>query len=552
MSYYPPAKVLIESNDPQSALESGRKATKDESGEKVGSTGGLQILLLQQCLRDNFRGFISSQWIPSENNSDFQYYPQTNPRKVALSCVDFLSDAQDFTSLRPSAFHEYRAYHIYEKYIVHGCMFPVPLSMNTKDDCTDALFCSKGELDPTLFAIAESEVLDFLAAEVYPMFERTNLAISLSGKDKNSGALSSATDSLAKLGTAINTRRKSLFKSPDRVALTTIMNKILADPTYLASFKTYMCSVGAENFLYAYNDAVELKERLQNLLRMDCSPSPRGDGDADRNEGLSCPNDEEKEEKSRTSTTPSQQALSIAITPRTSVQGSATAAWQVFFHYVNTFYDTYLSLGARFRLNIRTNTMNTFHLQLSQANGVDPNVVSSIEQCTFETLIRDHLDKFLNTSEYRHLVRKGRGSILVIAAGLQERLDIDPSRKADIEAAVRKQKTSVQTNSYFGGSADADDVDTGSDNQITEMGDSFATTASDSTAVGASASADANANASASRKLSKVPDLSSSLFSSANGYGNSNEADVVTRLELKNYVSTVCYPVHILQLRLIL
>jgi hypothetical protein len=91
----------------------------------VASTGGLQILLQQVHLRDSFRKFVSTQWNPSEKNSDFRNYVQTNPRKIALNCIDFWTDAQDFSFMAPSAYQGYRAYHLYEKYIMHGCSHPV-------------------------------------------------------------------------------------------------------------------------------------------------------------------------------------------------------------------------------------------------------------------------------------------------------------------------------------------------------------------------------------------------------------------------------------------
>jgi hypothetical protein len=55
----------------------------------VTSTGGLQILLQQSHLRNNFRNFISMKWSPSETNNDFKSYSQNNPRKISLNCIDF-------------------------------------------------------------------------------------------------------------------------------------------------------------------------------------------------------------------------------------------------------------------------------------------------------------------------------------------------------------------------------------------------------------------------------------------------------------------------------
>ena len=74
------SKILVEDNEHEIS------ETKDPNPVDLrsSSTGGLQILLQQQVLRDGFRAFVSLHWIPSQNNSDFQHYAQTNPRKVAL------------------------------------------------------------------------------------------------------------------------------------------------------------------------------------------------------------------------------------------------------------------------------------------------------------------------------------------------------------------------------------------------------------------------------------------------------------------------------------
>ena len=116
--------------------ERGTELSKSRLGSSsVASTGGLQILLQQVHLRDSFRKFVSTQWNPTAENSDFRNYVQTNPRKISLNCIDFWTDAQDFSFTVPSAYQGYRAYHLYEKYIMHGCSHPVstpyPISLYT-------------------------------------------------------------------------------------------------------------------------------------------------------------------------------------------------------------------------------------------------------------------------------------------------------------------------------------------------------------------------------------------------------------------------------------
>jgi hypothetical protein len=544
------SKILVEDNEHEIS------ETKDPNPVDLrsSSTGGLQILLQQQVLRDGFRAFVSLHWIPSQNNADFQHYAQTNPRKVALSCVDFWTDAQDFGCLAASAFHEYRAYHIYEKYIVHGCPHPAPLSTNTIDDCSASLFCSKGKLDPALFACAETEVLDFLIAEVFPAFERTNLAIT-----KPKHKLGTATEALASLGVALNSRRKSLFKSPDRVALTAMMAKILGDPTYLASFKTYMISAQAENYLYAYNDAVELRERIENLLQTDmCAsspPSPRTAGYQDScssgdaggsisSTGKSFVGEGKNVSRvistSLTTSSPAQPPL-IALTPRTNLPGSSTAACHIFFHYVNTFYDSYISLGARFRLQIPESVLNSFRLRLARTAWVDPHILQAIESFAFETLIREHLDDFLNTKEYRYLVRKGRGSILIIAAGLQDRV-------TGIDFVVRKQVAIAGSNSYFGGTADKenthttapeldDDLKKEAVDSIVEYGAGGVETAAELGMQTRTGPAPHDFPGKKSGMLTKVPDLSPLAGAVSAGTGASVGSSVLTRMELKTFVS---------------
>ena len=188
-------------------------------------------------------------------------------------------------------YQEYRAYYLYEKYIMHGCNHPIPLSTNTTDEILDGLFSQShklGFLDSTIFSTAESEVLDFLIAEVFPMYEKMNLINNrISGSGGSSGKSGSGSGScsgsningnfhqgsststststsivstVSAVGNAINNRRKSLFKSPDKTTLTNIMQKILGDPIYLASFKRHMINVNSENALYAYNEIIEIKD----------------------------------------------------------------------------------------------------------------------------------------------------------------------------------------------------------------------------------------------------------------------------------------------------
>lgn len=437
-------------NEPQNRRGSDENSITSQESRNgaVTSTGGLQILLQQPFLRENFRGFVSSQWIPSDLNNNFASYSQTNPRKIALNCIDFWTDSQDLSSLTASPFHSFRTYHIYEKYIMHGCGYPVPLSTNTIDDCSDAIFCVNGALDPNLFAAAEAEVLEFLIAEVFPTFERTSLGVPVPNASMGKGGGGPSDQHSMGAG-----RRKSLFKSPDKPILTTMMQKILADPIYLAVFKTYMIDMKAEVLLYGYNDLVEIRERVSHLMLLE-PKSPRANS-----------NDEREHKKSQ------QPASDGPSSPR-GKPGNGTAGLEVFLTYINNIYDIYLSLGARFRLPVSETAHDDFRVNLCRCKAVDENLLQPIENLTFDLLIREHLDLFLNTSEYRALVRAGRGSILVIAGGLKHPLLPDPATKA--------KEIKESTNSYFGGAADLEPEKTTTangeeeDTNSTEKQDKFA------------------------------------------------------------------------------
>ncbi len=91
-----------------------------EDKASLTSTAGLQLLLEQGYLRENLRDFISTQWTPSLSDEDFQKYVQISPRTLAMNCVDFWTDIQDYVTIKPSVFQSFRAHHIYERYVVHG------------------------------------------------------------------------------------------------------------------------------------------------------------------------------------------------------------------------------------------------------------------------------------------------------------------------------------------------------------------------------------------------------------------------------------------------
>ena len=184
-------------NGAKNDLNADSKKNFDERSSLT-STAALQLLLEQEYLRENLRDFVSTQWEPSLSDEDFQKYVQLSPRTLAMNCVDFWTDIQDYSMIKPSLFQSFRANHIYERYVVHGAShlvsniimlqncfalifffeaiisnFPlysayviiiinssnkVPLSTNIVNDLTDTLSAIKHNgYKSTIFSSAESE-----------------------------------------------------------------------------------------------------------------------------------------------------------------------------------------------------------------------------------------------------------------------------------------------------------------------------------------------------------------------------------------------------------
>ena len=124
--------VACETAGPSKELESDLLGT-------LSSAGGLQLLLEQSELRENLRDFISTQWIPCMSDEEFQKYVQISPRTLALNCIDFWADVQDFLKIDPSLFQLFRACHLFEKYIVHGASHLVGKRPHKKEaKCDDS------------------------------------------------------------------------------------------------------------------------------------------------------------------------------------------------------------------------------------------------------------------------------------------------------------------------------------------------------------------------------------------------------------------------------
>jgi hypothetical protein len=80
------------------------------------STGGLQMILQQPVLRRKLRSFINDNWTPQGGQH------QESARTIACNCLDFWTDAKDFSKLKASPFRSYRAAYLFEKYLMHGAV----------------------------------------------------------------------------------------------------------------------------------------------------------------------------------------------------------------------------------------------------------------------------------------------------------------------------------------------------------------------------------------------------------------------------------------------
>ena len=281
------------------------------------------------------------------------------------------------------------------------------------DELTDTLFAEVDRCSDTTFTAAESEVLDFLLAEVYPEFEKTHFGTT---EPKPGGNLLSVVKS------TLSRRRKSLLRGSDRSSLTQIMEKILSDPTYLSIFRNYMVDNKADNLLYGYNEIVEIQERLSYLTDSSShdsrphaqaqarvsphavrGPPPQAGGTASAAATHDSTMSEQQHEVGDSAT----------VVPENDVE------LQIFFYYVNGFYDAYLSLGAPFKLDLPNKEITkSFHAQLVECREVDIKIFDGLKSTTLDSMIRYHLQAFLDTSDYHRVVRSGRLSILNISKSM--------------------------------------------------------------------------------------------------------------------------------------
>ena len=245
-----------------------------------------------------------------------------------------------------------------------GAIKHLPISANVIDECSEAIFSGTIEITNTIFVNAETEAVDFLVSEVYPLFERASLSI-VARSNEMFGAVK---DSIH------NHIRRGSLSSPDFEKLRKMLNRILADQEYLHVFKIYLGKEKAETILYAYNETVEIRERLTHLI--DAS------------------NDSE---------------LNLSI----------------FLYYINSFYDTYICLGAQFKIHLPNAIRGDFMMKLCSVQSADVDILKIIEEDAFQYMMREHLSSFLASAEYRQVLRAGRNSVMLIANTLDDPIVMD-------------------------------------------------------------------------------------------------------------------------------
>jgi len=353
--------------------------------ESLPSTSMLLTILQQPYLLSNFKIYVEEKWKPLIKDDDpFNMNYRLHAKDIALNSIEFWLDCRDFSMIQKSHFKTYRACYIFEKYLMHGATKHVPISANVIDECSEAIFGTM-EITSAIFNNACSEALDFLVSEVYPSFENASSSLISRG----SGMIGVVKDS-------INHIRRGSLSSPDAGQLKNILMKILYDHEYLHAFKIYLAQENAEIFLYSYHEIVEIRERLTHLI----------DTSEDSELNLS-----------------------------------------IFMYYINSFYDTYLRMGAQFKINLPNAVRGDFMMKLSLLQAADVDVLKIIEEDTFNTLIRMYLNTFLVSAEYRQVVRAGRNSVLVMASNLHDPIAVDEK--------IERKKSLMMTNDNDNVDADA-------------------------------------------------------------------------------------------------
>jgi len=91
------------------AEEQKQKEEVTPTSLSVAGTGGLVLVLNQAFLRESFRQFVSSAWVPS-TGSDMNANFSSSARTIGLNFIDFWIDVKDYSGIPRSAFRSFRAW----------------------------------------------------------------------------------------------------------------------------------------------------------------------------------------------------------------------------------------------------------------------------------------------------------------------------------------------------------------------------------------------------------------------------------------------------------
>ena len=328
-------------------------------------------MLRQSQLRAKITQFVTLKWEPTLVLG----YSKDQIKKLALNNVNFCCDVADFGQIPQSYFQYIRAYHIYEKYVIHGALNQVLISPNTIDECADVLMNSSHS-DRNLkliFRTAETEALDYILSEIYGAFEQTSVLL---GRRPSQASI---TLSRSIRGSFSRARRSSISDCEQNEQYVKVLQKILSRPELAFIFKAHVKALGGIHYLYAYNEAIEIYELLKNLASKQLVK-------ASSNQPQACDED-------------------------------GDACKSLFFHYINGFYDKYIARSSDTRLDGLTDVViDNIVALLAKCTTFDATLMLFMQKCIFDNLMVNYLDSFTASTVYRQLVRSGRNSLLLLPA----------------------------------------------------------------------------------------------------------------------------------------
>jgi hypothetical protein len=113
------------------------------------------------------------------------------------------------------------------------------------------------EINSSLFLSAMAEAVEFLTSEVLYLYEKSVLGYDVI---KHANDVVHAIQNLSR-------RRGSMFNNPDKAAIDLIMEKVLNDKVYFNAFSDFLKKFGGggENLLMAYSELIEIEEKIINM-----------------------------------------------------------------------------------------------------------------------------------------------------------------------------------------------------------------------------------------------------------------------------------------------